>query len=225
MKKTFILLLAALCAVPVVTFAQKTTVTRVNREKTYKTSTRSVDIWYQGELNVGFATGGKLTWKDGGDSEKTNYSRPFISTIHGARITQYGFVGLGVGVQYAYGKMDPEYDDTSNWETLMIPVFLNLKGYYPVTEELAPYISISLGSSICATSSYGGSGSSHGSSWETRLKGGFYGEYGLGFNYRRFNFGFGLQHQSIKFSETYDGSTDNEKASINSFFVKVGLKF
>ena len=52
-----------------------------------------------------------------------------------------------------------------------------------------------------------------------------YGEYGLGFNYRRFNFGFGLQHQSIKFSETYDGSTDNEKASINSFFVKVGLKF
>ncbi|WP_296113051.1 hypothetical protein [uncultured Alistipes sp.] len=115
MKKTLILLLAALCAVPVVTFAQKTTVTRVNREKTYKTSTHSVDIWYQGELNVGFATGGKLTWKDGGDSEKTNYSRPFISTIHGARITQYGFVGLGVGVQYAYGKMDPEYDDTSNW--------------------------------------------------------------------------------------------------------------
>ena len=225
MKKTFILLLAALCAVPVVTFAQKTTVTRVNREKTYKTSTHSVDIWYQGELNVGFATGGKLTWKDGGDSEKTNYSRPFISTIHGARITQYGFVGLGVGVQYAYGKMDPEYDDTSNWETLMIPVFLNLKGYYPVTEELAPYISISLGSGICATSSYGGSGSGYGSSWKTKLKGGFYGEYGIGLNYRQFNFGLGLQHQSMKFSETYDGRTDDEKASVNSFFVKVGLKF
>lgn len=199
--------------------------TRVNREKTYKTSTHSVDIWYQGELNVGFATGGKLTWKDGGDSEKTNYSRPFISTIHGARITQYGFVGLGVGVQYAYGKMDPEYDDTSNWETLMIPVFLNLKGYYPVTEELAPYISISLGSSICATSSYGGSSSGYGSSWKTKLKGGFYGEYGIGLNYRQFNFGLGLQHQSMKFSETYDGRTDDEKASVNSFFVKVGLKF
>lgn len=122
MKKTFILLLAALVAVPVVTFAQKTTVTRVNREKTYQTSTHSVDIWYQGELNVGFATSSKLTWKDGGDTEKTDYSRPFISTIHGARITQYGFVGLGVGLQYAYGKMDPEYDDTPNWETLMIPV-------------------------------------------------------------------------------------------------------
>ena len=185
MKKTFILLLAALVAVPVVTFAQKTTVTRVNREKTYQTSTHSVDIWYQGELNVGFATSSKLTWKDGGDTEKTNYSRPFISTIHGARITQYGFVGLGVGLQYAYGKMDPEYDDTPNWETLMIPVFVNLKGYYPVTEEFAPYISISLGSSICATSSYGDSGRSHGSSWETRLKGGFYGENALGFTYPR----------------------------------------
>ncbi len=225
MKKTFILLLALLCAVPVATFAQKTTVTRVNREKTYKTSTHSVDIWYQGELNVGFATSGKLTWEDGGDTEKTNYSRPFISTVHGVRITQYGFVGLGVGVQYAYGKMYSEYDDAPNWKTLMIPVFLNLKGYYPVTEEFAPYISVSLGSSICATSSYGDSGSDYDVSWKTRLKGGFYGEYGIGFNYRQFNFGFGLQHQSMKFSETYDGSTDDEKASINSFFVKVGLKF
>lgn len=178
-----------------------------------------------GRAQCRICTGGKLTWEDGGDTEKTNYSRPFISTVHGVRITQYGFVGLGVGVQYAYGKMDPEYDDTPNWETLMIPVFLNLKGYYPVTEEFAPYISVSLGSSICATSSYGDSGSDYDVSWKTRLKGGFYGEYGIGFNYRQFNFGFGLQHQSMKFSETYDGSTDDEKASINSFFVKVGLKF
>lgn len=29
----------------------------------------------------------------------------------------------------------------------------------------------------------------------------------------------------MKFSETYDGRTDDEKASVNSFFVKVGLKF
>ena len=225
MKKTFILLLALLCAVPVATFAQKTTVTRVNREKTYKTSTHSVDIWYQGALNVGFATSGKLTWEDGGDTEKTNYSRPFISTVHGVRITQYGFVGLGVGVQYAYGKMYSEYDDAPNWKTLMIPVFLNLKGYYPVTEEFAPYISVSLGSSICATSSYGDSGSDYDVSWKTRLKGGFYGEYGIGFNYRQVNFGVGLQHQAMKFSETYDGSTDDEEASVHSFFVKGGLKF
>lgn len=133
MKKIMLLLAAALAVAPAASFAQKMTVTNINREKTYQTSTHNVDIWYEGELNLGFATGGKLKWDDG-EKDKTNYSRPFISTIHGARITKYGFVGVGVGVQYAFGKMDPDYDESDKWNTLMIPVFLNLKGYYPVTE-------------------------------------------------------------------------------------------
>lgn len=144
MKKIMLLLAAALAVAPAASFAQKMTVTNINREKTYQTSTHNVDIWYEGELNLGFATGGKLKWDDG-EKDKTNYSRPFISTIHGTRITKYGFVGVGVGVQYAFGKMDPDYDESDKWNTLMIPVFLNLKGYYPVTEDFAPYISISLG--------------------------------------------------------------------------------
>jgi len=225
MKKIMFLLAAAILAAPAASFAQKMTVTNINREKTYKTSTHSVDIWYEGELNIGFATGGKLKWDAGGDKEKTNYSRPFISTVHGVRITKYGFVGLGAGAQYAFGKISPDSDESDNWKTLMIPVFLNLKGYYPVTEDFAPYISVSLGSSICATSFFGDSGEDDGYKWENKLKGGFYGEYGVGFNYKRLNFGFGLQHQSMKFSSTYDGESDDEKASINSFFVKVGLKF
>ena len=224
MKKIMLLLAAALAVAPAASFAQKMTVTNINREKTYQTSTHNVDIWYEGELNLGFATGGKLKWDDG-EKDKTNYSRPFISTIHGARSTKYGFVGVGVGVQYAFGKMDPDYDESDKWNTLMIPVFLNLKGYYPVTEDFAPYISISLGGSICATSSYDDSGMDYGDSWERKLKGGFYAEYGLGFNYKRLNFGFGLQHQSMKFKETYGGESSDEKAAVNSFFVKVGLKF
>lgn len=224
MKKIMLLLAAALAVAPAASFAQKMTVTNINREKTYQTSTHNVDIWYEGELNLGFATGGKLKWDDG-EKDKTNYSRPFISTIHGARITKYGFVGVGVGVQYAFGKMDPDYDESDKWNTLMIPVFLNLKGYYPVTEDFAPYISISLGGSICATSSYDDSWMDYGDSWERKLKGGFYAEYGLGFNYKRLNFGFGLQHQSMKSKETYGGESSDEKAAVNSFFVKVGLKF
>lgn len=86
MKKIMLLLAAALAVAPAASFAQKMTVTNINREKTYQTSTHNVDIWYEGELNLGFATGGKLKWDDG-EKDKTNYSRPFISTIHGARIT------------------------------------------------------------------------------------------------------------------------------------------
>lgn len=225
MKKIIFLLAAAIMAAPVMSFAQKLTVTNINREKTYKTSTHTVDIWYEGELNVGFATGGKLKWDDGGDKEKTNYSRPFISTVHGVRITKYGFVGLGAGVQYAFGKMYKDDPESDKWKTMMIPLFLNLKGYYPVSENFAPYISVSLGSSICATSSRNDSGSEGSYYWESKLKGGFYGEYGVGFNYKRLNFGVGLQHQNMKFSYTEDGETYDEKAKINSFYVTVGLKF
>lgn len=225
MKKTFILIFAALIAVPVASFAQKTTVTRINRERTYKTSTRTFDVWYQGEVSLGFATGGKLKWKDGGETEKTDYSRVFLSTVHGARITKYAFVGLGAGIQGAYGKLDPDDDGSDNWETAMIPLFLNLKGYYPVSDDFAPYVSVSLGSSICAGSFFDESGKESGGEWETKLKGGFYGEYGVGFNYKHLDFGLGLQHQSMKFTATYGGNSGEEKAGINSFFVKIGVKF
>ena len=107
----------------------------------------------------------------------------------------------------------------------MLPVFLNLKGYYPVSENFAPYISVSLGSSICAASDYNDSGSDRYGSWENKLKGGFYGEYGIGFNYKKLNFAFGLQSQTLKTEYTYDGDTESYKDKINSFFVKIGLKF
>lgn len=102
MKKLFILIAAALLAAPAASFAQKTTVTRVNRERTYKTSSHNVDIWYEGELNIGYGTGGTL--KADGESEDAKYTRPFIETVHGVRITPYAFAGLGIGFQYAYDK-------------------------------------------------------------------------------------------------------------------------
>lgn len=222
MKKLFMLIACGLLAAPAATFAQKTVVTEINREKKYET--KELKVWYQGELNIGFATGGKLKDEDG-DKYKTDYSRPLLETVHGVRITKYGFVGLGIGAQYAFGKMDPDYEDSDNWNTLMLPVFLNLKGYYPVSENFAPYISVSLGSSICAASDYNDSGSSRYGSWENKLKGGFYGEYGIGFNYKKLNFAFGLQSQTLKTEYTYDGDTESYKDKINSFFVKIGLKF
>lgn len=226
MKKLFILIVCGLAAIPSLTFAQKTTVTRINREKTYET--KEIKVWYQGELNLGFATGGKLKDEDG-DKYNTDYSRPFLETVHGVRITRYGFVGVGVGAQYAFGKMYPDEEESDDWNTLMIPVFLNLKGYYPVSEHFAPYISVSLGNSFCATSNCNNSGSDGYSHWEEKLKGGFFGEYGIGFNYKRLNFGLGLQHQTLKYESQYGSRYGSEKETytekINSFFVKIGLKF
>lgn len=228
MKKFIFIVAVALMFMPFESFAQKTTITRISREKTYKTSTRNIDVWYQGELNIGYAVNGKIKLTDeDGDMEKfkSDYSRPLIETIHGVRITKYGFVGVGAAVQYAFGKLDADEDDSEKWNTMMIPLFVNLKGYYPVTDDFAPYISLSFGSSICAMSGLNESKSGMGYSYDYKLKGGFYGEYGIGFNYKRLNFGLGLQHQTMKLVYTSSNYSDEEKWSSNSFYVKVGLTF
>lgn len=190
--------------------------TQPRNNKVQKTGVR-----YQGELNFGYATGGKMNYKyDDGSTgeEKINFSRPFIETIHGVRfLNDYLFIGAGFGAQYMYGK----------WNVLSIPIFANIKGYYPVSNNFAPYLSLSLGCSIFACSDWNKSGySSYYGSWEDQHKGGFYCDFGAGFNYKKFNFGFGLQHQGMKFVELYQGDVDEEtKASITSFYVKVGFKF
>lgn len=228
MKKIYILLAAAALIAPAMSSAQKMTVTNISKEKTYKTSTHNIDVWYQGEVNLGYAVSGKCKLDDEGDIEKfkTNYSRPLIETVHGVRITKYAFVGAGVAVQYAPGKINPDVEDSDEkWNTLMIPLFFNLKGYYPVTDDFAPYISLSFGGSICATSSLNDSGIAYGYNYDDKLKGGFYSEYGIGFNYKRLNFGLGLQHQTMKRTLSEGKYSSEEKWSINSFYVKVGLTF
>ncbi len=189
------------------------TISSSQKNPTIKTGVR-----YQGELNFGYATGGKLNYEEG-DSEKTNFSRPFIETIHGVRmLNDYLFVGVGVGVQYAYGDLndDPEY--SQSWDTMAIPIFVNVKGYYPLGGNFAPYLSLSMGSSIFAMSSLTDA------YYEEKLKGGFYTAFGAGFTFRKLNVGFGLMHQGMKLVDTSD---DEEyfKGSVNSFYVQLGFKF
>lgn len=182
MKKILVWAVAALLALPAASFAQKTTITQMSRERTYQTTTRNVDVWYQGELNVGYGLDGKV------DGEKAEFGRVFVETIHGARITKYAFVGLGIGVQYA-----------TEWEKIAMPVFVDLKGYYPVGEKFAPYVNVDLGYSPI---------------FNAATDGGFYAAYGVGLNYGKLNFGLGCQHQAL-----------GDGLACNSFYVKVGLKF
>ncbi len=234
MKKLFLMMLLV-CGATATSFAQS-----------------DWDVSYQGELNVGYATGGKLKMEFEGESEKmkTDFSRPLLETIHGVRVGDYLFGGVGVGVQYAYGVLSKEAEESAKWNTAMMPIFLNLKGYYPVTKNFAPYISLSLGATTVLASDANTSESNSGSrpghdglgidkyNWsnssETKLKGGFYCDFGVGFTARKFNFGLGLMHQGMKLTqkkEQYNNWTGvNEdstetKMSITSFYVKLGLKF
>lgn len=232
MKKIFLLALLV-CGVSATSFAQLVQSTTTVTERTYQKKKKSFGSWeprYQGELNFGFATGGKVKFDWDGDVEKykSNTSRPFIETIHGARIGDYLFVGAGAAVQFMYGELDPESDDSPKWNTMNIPVFLNLKGYYPVSDNFAPYISLSLGGQIVALTNIEDYGGDYGYSWEEKLTGGFYCDFGVGFNYKKFNFGLGMMHQGWKLKYMEDGSEiedESEKWSVNSFYVKVGLKF
>lgn len=174
---------------------------------TYSSSTEYTstvkNFHYQGELNFGYGLGGKVKDSDG-DKADANFSRAFIETVHGVRINEYAFAGLGVGFQYAYE------DNNFNGEGVgFIPLFLDLKGYYPVTDSFAPYVAIDLGYGLPVISTEND---------YSELKGGFYASYGVGLNYRKLNFGLGWQHQGFKYG-------DGDSFGVNSFFVKIGLNF
>ncbi len=236
MKKLCMLATAFVLGTASTAFAQLITSTTTVSERTIAQEKKEFRLdrpRYQGELNIGYATGGKLNIGGGdlgGDFEgkiKTDFSRPMIETVHGVRINQYAFAGVGFGAHYAYGNMlDSEYEasldgEAGKWNTMLIPLFLNLKGYYPVTDTFAPYLSLSFGTSFCVCSDLDQSESGY----ESKLKGGYYGEYGLGFNYKKLNFGFGLVHQGMKVTETDGGSSDDVKMKVNSFYLKIGLNF
>lgn len=203
MKKIAIIALAALfCAAQ----ADAQIITGSSYESTeYTVKTNG----YQGELNFGYGLGG--TVKDDHDKDDAHFARAFIETIHGARINEYAFVGLGAGFHYAYDKKNVAgYDDEG---VGIVPLFIDLKGYYPVTDDFAPYVAVDLGYGLPVLNSKGS---------YSELTGGFYASYGIGLNWRKLNFGLGWQHQS--FNTKYEGEKGDGFA-INSFFVKVGVKF
>ena len=207
MKKICFLALAALLCSSV-SYGQilKSSTMVVEKKQAKKADTR-----YQGELNFGYGLGGKAKDSDG-DKEDANFSRAFIETIHGMRINKYAFAGVGFGFQYAYDKENiAGFDDDGVGS---IPLFLDLKGYYPVTDDFAPYVAIDLGYGLPVVGSEGDYG--------TKLTGGFYASYGIGLNYKKLNFGLGWQRQGLNYE--YEGEK-GDGFSINSFFVKVGIKF
>lgn len=91
------------------------------------------NVQYQGEVDLGYSFGvGKSA------SERVN-----LHTIQGIRVGKYFSAGIGTGFDFYY-----DFDDSSE---MIVPVYLNLKGYYPLSAKVSPYISCDIGVGVGVT--------------------------------------------------------------------------
>ena len=88
-------------------------------------------IKYQGEVDLGYSIGTGTFAAD----------RVNLHTIHGAKIGNYFSAGLGLGLDY-YHEGEGE---------LIVPIYLNMKGYLPVSEKVSPYLSFDIGVGVGAS--------------------------------------------------------------------------
>lgn len=117
MKKIFLLLIAVLTAWNV--SAQE-----LERQSLVK---------YQGEVDLGYSF----------NTETEDMHRINLHTIHGVRVGEYVFAGIGTGLDY--------YHNTVIGGELAVPLFLNMKGYLPKFEDIQPYLSMDIGMGIGLT--------------------------------------------------------------------------
>ncbi len=184
---------------------------------------------YQGDVNIGYDyTVGKLidkeVWNGETYKDKISLSRPLISTTHGVRADyrRFGwFVGLGVGAQYATGD-ETDYYVTSRWNTLIIPVFLNVKGYINTNNsKFSIYTTLSGGYSFVP---YSGFSEEQLEDMDETLRGGLHIDYGWGINYGLLDVSIGYQLQDLKLVD-FDDTTFNATFRTHALYVKIGLTF
>lgn len=91
---------------------------------------RSYNFRYQGEVSagVGFGIG------------TYHMNRGLLRTIHGVRLIDRLFVGAGIGADLYSGETGGT----------IIPLFLNAKGYYPLSDRVSLLASLDLGGGIGA---------------------------------------------------------------------------
>ena len=192
-------------------------------EELYGRNRAASTVRPQFEVNAGFITGGKLATKNFGKLQ-TNLSRPYIDVIGGVRLGSFLFAGVGVGVQYAYGECSMVSKATDiggggapeTWGSVSIPIYANVKGYIPNRSIVKPYISMSLGGHVVATSNFSKEGYG-------KLNGGLLMKFGAGMNISMFNFGIGLASQNLEWVNT-SGKT-MFKAGNNAFYIEAGVTF
>lgn len=221
MKRAIILILALVVAVP----AMASLPAGSYDEELYGRDKVATTVKPQFEVNVGFITGGKLKTKiENHEKVKTNLSRPYVELLGGVRLGDFLFAGVGTGVQYAYGecKLVSLATDISGkgspdtWGSVSIPIFANVRGYIPTRVIVKPYLSVSLGGHVVATSNFSKEGFG-------KLRGGLLMKFGAGLNIANFNLGLGLASQNLEWKDA-KGVT-MFKAGNNAFYIELGATF
>lgn len=144
-----------------------------------------VKVKYRGEVDFGYSIGvGNL----GSVASRVN-----LHTVHGIQFGKYFSTGLGLGLDL--------YHDLEN--ELMLPVYLNMKGYLPVSEKVSPYFSFDIGSGVGVTDALGGLS-------------GLYVTPAVGVKVRKFKFQFGYSLQQL---------SDGISLNLNAIQFKAGVVF
>lgn len=152
---------------------------------------------YQGEVAFAYGVG------VGEASNIINTDRIAFETVHGVRINPYLFTGAGLGFNYFYGLLndydDAEYiDDTAG----IIPLFVDVKGYYPCSKKISVYMLFDLGAAV------GVSGYAEGTEFYTSIGPGF--TFGNAKGATRGDFSIRFQHMGT---------------GLNAMLFRVGVNF
>lgn len=208
------------------------------------------EVKYRGEVGAGVAisNGMKLSEYKTDNTMTSLLARPVIETVHGVSLSNYMSVGLGVGFQLYAGTIDEiadyiEFRDNKNtWGMIAIPVFVNVKGFLPFDNDFKPFTTLSLGRTQMA-SSYANLENDNtnyvndvrvGTTTKQRMNGGFYCDWGIGFEYKDCSLSIGLQHQrytfksvltTYSFGPTVEIERNKVRMYSNSFYFKVGVSF
>lgn len=100
------------------------------------TNAQTPKVKYQGDVQVGFSAGIGTFALD----------RVNIHMINGVRINKYVSAGIGIGLDCLM-----PYNFSYNLPELTMPIFVNAKGYLPVSQKTDLFLSIDLGCSIGLT--------------------------------------------------------------------------
>ena len=105
------------------------------------------------------------------------------------------------------------HDINKYWlcETSNIPLFINLKGYYPVAKKIEPYVSLSLGYA-----------------YNIDEYSGFYCDASIGIRLWKFCVGIGFIHHEctgLTGEDYYNNTFEDELWTRNKFQVKIGFQW
>lgn len=110
---------------------------------------KKIPVKYQGEASIGFGAnfGYYYNYLGNYDNSYTIY----LETVHGVLISKYFFIGAGFNLHYFLNKKigsdSYDYYDYSV-TSIYFPIFLNLKGIYPINNDWKTYITANVGSDV-----------------------------------------------------------------------------